>query len=714
MITDLETKLNRLTRLIGTDEGFYILALHSFVEYFLRYEKKYGEGPTFPELTWAFREELLYDHGDEFIDGLYCLGRLGKQHVMTNKVRHAFELMDPEEAAAATHLFTAFCRLAGIDKASQVHLLERSLEIWSERTPAVETATVIHRMQQEIRRLQSRNKDLLQQRREYENLKARLDDSQLRLSRYEFEIKRQKEAGLHRKERLDQLRRDRNALLQERNELFAGLEQFQELEQYLRYLGRLSIYTRTRMDYEKSISQLTPEQEQIVSSINLKKSFLIKGGAGTGKSLVLIECLHRALVQGELSFGEDEAVVLVTFTRTLAKYNRYIAELKKMDLPLDVISTVDTLFYNKLKGIWPEFRFDFDLLETYVTGDKIPEFLDGEELISEIENFLFANAVSKKEYLEEIIPRTGMRRRLSRKQRQTVWEIREAFVEHMENLTAYTKNYGRLKLLEYLKSHPKDKRIRDISYLFLDEVQDLTPVALRILRELTRSAMVMAGDMEQSIYSYQWPLSRTNIRLRGTTRILKTNFRNTIQVHTLAENFRSRGSNTGADTSTKPFAFREGPIPELYTAGSPEELVRLLAEKLSIFVAELGYDPENLCILVPRNKEIRKLAEFLEPSGLEVIDISREEFSFRSENKIRISTLHSSKGLDFPVVLLYLPYLHRRKQYDEEQTEKLLRNLLYVGITRAMDNVNVFTIPSKDPVLGDLMAVFEEKVSTQS
>ncbi len=59
MITDLETKLNRLTRLIGTDEGFYILALHSFVEHFLCYEKKCGEGPTFPELTWAFREELL-------------------------------------------------------------------------------------------------------------------------------------------------------------------------------------------------------------------------------------------------------------------------------------------------------------------------------------------------------------------------------------------------------------------------------------------------------------------------------------------------------------------------------------------------------------------------------------------------------------------------------------------------------------------------------
>lgn len=319
MIADIETKLDRLTRLVGSDEGFYILALHAFIEYFLRYEKKYGEGPKFPELTWAFREELLCDRGDELIEGLYCLGRLGKQHVLTNKVRHAFERMDPEEAAAATHLFVSFCRLAGIDQASQVRLLERSLEIWSERTSPLETAAVMRQMQEEILRLRDRTRDLLEQRREYEQLKAQLEDYQNRLARNDLEMRRAREADRHRKERLDRLRRDRNDLIQERDGLLARMEQFQDLERYLRYLGRLSIYTRTRMDYEQSISQLTPEQEQVVASLNPRKSSLIKGGAGTGKSLVLIECLRRALLQGELSFGQEESVVLVTFTRTLAR-----------------------------------------------------------------------------------------------------------------------------------------------------------------------------------------------------------------------------------------------------------------------------------------------------------------------------------------------------------------------------------------------------------
>ncbi|MBN1835146.1 MAG: UvrD-helicase domain-containing protein, partial [Spirochaetales bacterium] len=605
MIADLEPKLQRLTRLVGTDEGFYILALHAFVEYFLRYEKRYGEGPTFPQLTWIFREELLSDNGERFIDGLHCLRGLGQQHVLTNKVRHAFEMMDPGEAAAATHLFVTFCRLAGIDSFNEVHLLRRSLEIWSERTSLMEAAGVIRSMQEEIRRLRDRAKDLLRQRREYEELKERLAEHESRLAASDREIRKARESELHRRERLDRLRGERNALIQERNELLARMERYQELERYLQYLGRLSVFTRTRMDYEQSISQLTPEQEQIVSSVNPAKSQLIRGGAGTGKSLVLIECLRRSLLQGELPLGQSAPVVLVTFTRALVRYSRYIAELKSMQIPLEIICTADRLLFRKLQKVCPEARYDFELLERWLTAQNTPGFLSREELASELENFLFAEGISEREYLEELVPRTGMRRRLSRLQRQAVWRIRQKLVDHMESTRVYTRDYGRLKLLEYLKGHPEDREIRDIGVLFLDEVQDLSPVALRALRELTRGAMIMAGDAGQSIYSHRSPFPRSGISLRGSTRILKTNFRNTVQVYSLAEDFRRRslarrapGAERGREEAgreetpqgeegrnqevrrdgaprdeeareeARPFPFREGPVPELYTGSS--------------------------------------------------------------------------------------------------------------------------------------------------
>jgi superfamily I DNA/RNA helicase len=183
-----------------------------------------------------------------------------------------------------------------------------------------------------------------------------------------------------------------------------------------------------------------------------------------------------------------------------------------------------------------------------------------------------------------------MRRRLSAQQRQAVWQIRQRMAAEMEDSRTYTKNYGRLKVLEYLHSHPEDRGIRDIGVLFLDEVQDLNPVALRALRELTRGAMIMAGDGEQSIYSCRSPFRRSGINLRGATRILKTNFRNTIQVYDLADRFRRRSladarpmrrqmrrCNADAPAEAAGPPFREGPPP---SCTRPRRGSALLLEKI--------------------------------------------------------------------------------------------------------------------------------------
>jgi hypothetical protein len=264
MTADIEPKLERLTRLVGTDEGFYILALHSFIEYFLRYEKGYGEGQTFPQLTWRFRDELLHEFGDTFIDGLSCLVRIGRQHVFTNKVRHTFEKMDPEEAAASTHLFITFCKLAGIDIKKQLHILNNSLDIWKDHNPAIKNSAIINRMQEEIRKLQKHNKDLLYQKEEYEKLKMQLKELEIKLSHHDFEIKQQQRSK-SKNSRLTRLKSERNNFIQERNSLFLTLKKFSKLERYLVSLGRLSLYTMTRLDYERSISRLTPEQEAVLS-----------------------------------------------------------------------------------------------------------------------------------------------------------------------------------------------------------------------------------------------------------------------------------------------------------------------------------------------------------------------------------------------------------------------------------------------------------------
>lgn len=751
MKQEIEERIERLTRLMGTDEGFYILALHSFVEYFLRYEKKYGEGPSFPELTWKFREELLDRYGGGFVEGLYCLGRLGKQHAFANKVRHAFEEMDVEEARTATHLFLTFCKLAGIAAVPGLGQLQQHLDLWKDRSSPLEKSVVIRHMQQELEKLKLVNRGLLEQKEDYDRMKSRLREMQRSLEGYDDRIREKEKISAHRDARLEELRAERRTLIEERNGLMEQLGRYDRLETYLRYLGRLSIYTRTRMEYEQSVGRLTPEQEEAVEAVRLKGHFLIRGGAGTGKSLVLIESLRRAALQNELHFREGEQALLVTFTRTLANYNRYISELRGMKIPLDVIDTIDRFFQSCLELFIPGLEFDFSFLQNYlrdrITGER--EFISAEELTAEIEEFIFAFGLDRKEYLDTTVSRRGMRRRLNREQRKTVWDIAVKASREMARTGVYTKNYSRLVLLRFLETTPGSTSdtmtasappvprnsavptdptntekipvplrtesavtVPSIRYLFLDEVQDLNPSALKILRLMTTGAMVMAGDPSQSLYVYYSPFARSGINLRGSTRILKTNFRNTRQIHDLAMSFRRRGVHSAENDLPDTNVFREGPAPEIYSAATDEELIKMLIDKLLLFTGDLGYSSENICVLVPRRVEILRIQQAMDSGGILSEDVRSEDFSFHSTGRVRLSTLHSSKGLDFPVVLLYLPYLYRRAFYADRETDQLLRNLLFVGITRAMDNLNIFMRENNDPILQDLRNSFEEKLST--
>jgi len=105
-------------------------------------------------------------------------------------------------------------------------------------------------------------------------------------------------------------------------------------------------------------------------------------------------------------------------------------------------------------------------------------------------------------------------------------------------------------------------------------------------------------------------------------------------------------------------------------------------------------------------------------AGYRHANIRDEGFTFREEKTIRLSTLHSSKGLDFAVVLLYLPALPPRGDYDDRTGAALVRNLIYVAMTRAMDNLNVFTLEGahdsqQEEPLQDLVRVMRAAASNR-
>ena len=136
---DTEDRLARLLRLAGSDEGFFVLALHSFVESHARAEHPpLAYLDRFPEILWAFGD-VLKSRGVP-VERLAPLTRISKEHLLTSQVRHAFARLDAEEVLAATYNFLAFCDVCGI-ASRRLTELRAGLQAWDDRRSPLERST---------------------------------------------------------------------------------------------------------------------------------------------------------------------------------------------------------------------------------------------------------------------------------------------------------------------------------------------------------------------------------------------------------------------------------------------------------------------------------------------------------------------------------------------------------------------------------------------
>jgi superfamily I DNA/RNA helicase len=237
--------------------------------------------------------------------------------------------------------------------------------------------------------------------------------------------------------------------------------------------------------------------------------------------------------------------------------------------------------------------------------------------------------------------------------------------------------------------HPE--KLSPIDYAFIDEVQDLAPCDLAAVKHLTRRAVVLAGDADQSLYRSGFGFRRAGIDISGRTKILHTNYRNTAQIHELAERYRA--TIPGQDGENAPEAFRVGPPPELIEAKSESELRDLLCARIGLFTGHLGYEIGNIAVLTPREAELQELERLFAERAIGAKNIKADDFDFADTRSLRLSTLHSAKGLDFPVVLLYLPrMLPPDPTWENALAERLHRSLIYVAMTRALDQLSVFCL----------------------
>jgi superfamily I DNA/RNA helicase len=421
---------------------------------------------------------------------------------------------------------------------------------------------------------------------------------------------------------------------------------------------------------------------------------LVKGGAGTGKTALAVARVAHLSQTPEMGYGP---VLYLCFNRTLAatvaqildgqfggRYPRDRIEVSRvLQWSQHYLSTRRLLPPVKNDGEWLRNRVGLLL----VRHPELKQQLDGSVrgIVDEIRYILRPNGfASVDEYLG--LERRGMRTSLKQAQRSAIWLLYSLLPEvcgdwvELEDLPQLA--------LTALASDPTFVPYRAV---VVDEAQDLTPVMIRLTRAMVggddRRLFVLA-DVAQSIYPSGFYWAQRELRARGgQVNYLRTSYRTTREVHALAQSLYDGVPDAELQQdlgATYPPA-RSGPLPELAVHESVEEeaswLAAAIRRDLEGDAEHGGWRPEQIAVLAQTRAALARIATALSAAGLPIPAREREGYRLDlSAATIKLATIHSAKGLDFPVV--YLAGLTKSDLFESD-TGPGLRPLLYVGMTRS-------------------------------
>lgn len=234
--------------------------------------------------------------------------------------------------------------------------------------------------------------------------------------------------------------------------------------------------------------------------------------------------------------------------------------------------------------------------------------------------------------------------------------------------------------------------------LMIDEGHDFEESWLRLIVQMVdpdEGSLLLLYDDAQSIYKKKsgmdFSLSSVGIQARGRTTILKLNYRNTHEILAFAYRFAKHYlTPSSADDDHVPVvepeaAGRHGPFPYLKICESRDEEVRFIARTLARLNRD-GLAWKDMCITCYSTAFARHMSKALAELSVPVqglIESSDKRNFDARKDQVKVMTMHSSKGLEFPLVVIpdvgALPGRHGDVAADAK--------LLYVAMTRSTEKL---------------------------
>ena len=234
--------------------------------------------------------------------------------------------------------------------------------------------------------------------------------------------------------------------------------------------------------------------------------------------------------------------------------------------------------------------------------------------------------------------------------------------------------------------------------VMIDEGHDFQPEWLKLITSMVdpeTDSLLLLYDDAQSIYNQQkqlnFSLSSVGINARGRTTILKLNYRNTDEIFQFADHFaqhylQARDSDEDhIPVVAAQSAGRHGTAPQLRGFPDYATEVKAITNWLSRW-QQRGTAWAEMCVLYRHITQGKQLFTAFQAASIPCQWLGnsqhKKQFHPKAES-VKLMTMHSSKGLEFPLVIIsglgFLP------QTDQDTVAEA--KLLYVAMTRATEKL---------------------------
>ncbi len=489
--------------------------------------------------------------------------------------------------------------------------------------------------------------------------------------------------------------------------------------------------------------ELTTDQVSCLRFNGEKSQLIVKGAAGSGKSVVLMSKAIKLLKSYEL--GMRNGIAIFTYTKSLASYAKEFLDPNDQYKGFLHICTLDSYVSEICKAM--RGQPDYPRGQTISQANReslIGKILDSRSSsnhrfyhfkesdreknikfwISEFE-WMMGRGIPADEGGEEEYQNIRRKGRGSTKRMGSEDRI-EAFSLYVEYVNRLRKGkyVERLEWISFLNRHKSE--IPDefrFEHVMVDEAQDLPIISMHLAISLTRTDVLIAMDANQRLYNHYWLMKELGVPVKS--RHLKKSFRCTKQIDAFAEALRTvnEGYLDLDDMCEHIMPEDEGPKPIVIGFDDKETEINVLI-KIIRHMMEDGR--LTIAVILRTRREVYEWSEILASEGIfhNVIiggynawkddadgnPESKWEYETRSPG-LKVCTIHSAKGLEFHNVIIphfnsrRYPPSSRKAEVGSSPDELLMeyRNLSYVAMTRARANLIVSFFDKPSTYLDDII-----------